>query len=111
MRSDTTVGMEAGGGNATRSEGTASASATHYDVREVAAALGVSVQTVYLLCAKKRLRHIRVGVGRGTIRVPADALQEYIDGATVGPSQPTVVTQTKQVKAGHLRLPSGHRPS
>lgn len=111
MRSDTTVGIEAGGGNATESEGAASVSATHFDVREVAVALGVSVQTVYLLCAKKRLRHIRVGVGRGTIRVPADALQEYINGATVGPGQPTIIPQTKSVKAVHLRLPSSRRPS
>ena len=84
MPSDTTVGIEADGRSPAQSEGTTSTSATHYDVREVAAALGVSVQTVYLLCAKKRLRHIRVGVGRGTIRVPPSALQEYISGATVG---------------------------
>lgn len=79
-----------------------------YDVRGTAAALGVSVQTVYLLCAKRRLRHVRVGVGRGTIRVPSSAIREYLDGATVrpdGPAAPAPVG-TKRVSPRYLRPPA-----
>lgn len=71
-----------------------------HDVRGVADALGVSIQTVYVLCSRKRLRHVRVGVGRGTIRIPDSALSEFIAGATVGPAPP----------AGRAPLPVGPKP-
>jgi hypothetical protein len=63
---------------------------------------------VYLLCAQKRLRHLRVGLGRGTIRVPESAIQEYIAGATVQPDQPTAPAKvrTRPIKPRRLRMPS-----
>jgi excisionase family DNA binding protein len=81
----------------------------HHDVHGVAATLCVSIQTVYLLCARKRLRHIRVGIGRGTIRVPDSALQEYITGATVRSDRPTAPEKRRSRPfnpSRHLRMPS-----
>jgi excisionase family DNA binding protein len=45
-------------------------------VREAAKELGgVSESLVYGLCKAGRLEHIRVGVGRGTIRIPRAAVE------------------------------------
>ena len=52
-------------------------------VREAAECLGISASLVYALCAQKRIRHERHGVGRGKILIPEDALEEYRKGATV----------------------------
>jgi excisionase family DNA binding protein len=52
-------------------------------VRQAAEELRVSPQLVYTLCARKRIRHLRHGLGRGTIRIPEDALEEYRRSATV----------------------------
>jgi excisionase family DNA binding protein len=50
-------------------------------VKETAERLGVSPSLVYALCAAGRLKHYRVGVrGRGTIRIPEDALAEVKQG-------------------------------
>ncbi len=46
-------------------------------VKQAAERLGVSPALVYALCAKNRIRHERHGLGRGTIRIPEDALNEY----------------------------------
>jgi excisionase family DNA binding protein len=46
-------------------------------VRQVAERLGVSPSCVYTLCAAGRIRHERHGLGRGVIRIPEDALEEY----------------------------------
>jgi excisionase family DNA binding protein len=46
-------------------------------VQETAALLGISLAIVYGLCARKLIRHERHGMGRGTIRIPEDALGEY----------------------------------
>lgn len=46
-------------------------------VKQAAERLDVSPALVYALCAKKRIRHERHGLGRGTIRIPEDALEEY----------------------------------
>lgn len=53
-------------------------------VTEAAIALGVSPSLIYVLCARKRIRHERHGVGRGKIVIPEDALQEYRKRQTVG---------------------------
>jgi excisionase family DNA binding protein len=55
-----------------------------YSVREAAAELGVSANLVYGLCQRGRIRHERHGLGRGTIRIPEDALEEYRRSVTVG---------------------------
>ena len=57
-------------------------------VAEAAEALSLSASTVRALCAARRLRHERHGMGRGTIRVPEDALDEYRKSVTVGAGVP-----------------------
>src|SRR4051794_17161388 len=55
-----------------------------FSVAEAAKELGVSTGTVYGLCASRKLRHERHGLGRGRIKIPDDALQEYRRSVTVG---------------------------
>jgi excisionase family DNA binding protein len=77
-------------------------------VREVAQRLGISGALVYALCLQRRLRHERHGLGRGTIRIPEEAIEEYRasvtvgrNGGTAGPS-PTPKRPTPALK--HLAL-------
>jgi excisionase family DNA binding protein len=53
-------------------------------VRQAAERLGISTALVYALCVQRRIRHERHGLGRGVIRIPEDALEEYRKGTTVG---------------------------
>ncbi|MEU8519084.1 helix-turn-helix domain-containing protein [Streptomyces sp. NPDC048577] len=48
-------------------------------VKDVAVALGVDVSTVYVAVRTGILASFRVGVGRGTIRIPRAALKAYAD--------------------------------
>ncbi len=52
-------------------------------VKEAAPRLGLSAASVYALCAARKLRHRRVGVGKGKIVIPPDAIDEYLAQATV----------------------------
>ena len=52
-------------------------------VNEAAEALRLSAATVYALCAARKLRHQRVGMGRGKILVPVAAVDEYLSLGTV----------------------------
>ncbi|GAA1528401.1 hypothetical protein GCM10009730_42040 [Streptomyces albidochromogenes] len=45
--------------------------------KEIAAALGVDVSTIYVAIRTGQLASYRVGAGRGTIRVPRSALKAY----------------------------------
>jgi excisionase family DNA binding protein len=47
-------------------------------VKEAAQVLRLSAATVYALCSKRQLRHQRVGVGRGKILIPPEAIEEYL---------------------------------
>lgn len=53
-------------------------------VKETAQQLGVSAQTVYCLCMTHKLRHFRVGVGRGKILVSEEAIMDYLKSREVG---------------------------
>ncbi|MCE9566243.1 MAG: helix-turn-helix domain-containing protein [Planctomycetes bacterium] len=57
-------------------------------VKEAAPQLRLSSASVYALCAAKKLRHQRVGVGRGKILIPPDAIIEYLSKGTVKSSEP-----------------------
>lgn len=63
-------------------------------VKTAAARMNVSINTIYLLCATKKIRHLRVGIGRGVIRIPEDALDEYRRCRTVGPDAPATQPTT-----------------
>ena len=74
-----------------------------FTVRQAADALGISPSLMYDLCARKLIRHERIGLGRGTIRVPADAIQEYRRSRTVGVADATrVPVVRKPIKLRHL---------
>jgi len=61
-----------------------------YTVKEAATILTISVSAVYALCAVGRIRHDRHGVGRGTIRIPHEALDEYRKAAEATTPAPAV---------------------
>lgn len=46
-------------------------------VKEAAELLGISPALVYALVGARRIRHERHGLGRGAIRIPEAALEEY----------------------------------
>lgn len=76
-----------------------------FTVKQAAERLGVSASLVYGLCAAGRLRHERYGLGRGTIRVPTDALEEYRRARTVpvcGGAAPAPAREPVRLK--HLTL-------
>jgi len=52
-------------------------------VKETAGQLKVSIATVYLLCEQRLLPHVRIGVGRGTIRVQEEDLKRFLEKAMV----------------------------
>jgi excisionase family DNA binding protein len=58
-------------------------------VKRAAELLGVSAALVYALCAAGKIRHERHGLGRGTIRIPLEALEEYRKSCTVGVTPPS----------------------
>lgn len=72
-------------------------------VKQAAEELRVSVSLVYALCAARKLRHERIGLGRGVIRIPPEALDEYRRGRTVG--QAVAPPAPRQpVRLRHLRV-------
>ena len=74
-------------------------------VAEVAELLDVSAATVYGLCSRRKLRHERHGLGRGTIRIPRDAVEEYRRGVTVGTGAvPPPSPSPPKLKLKHLQL-------
>ena len=76
-------------------------------VKEAAERLGVSCQTIYQLCAARRLRHSRVGLGRGKITISEEAVAEYLRGREVGPEPPKPPPPPRpRIKFRHLQIPS-----
>lgn len=76
----------------------------YLSVRAYAETFGVSVATVYAMCATGKLAHARLGTGRGTIRIP---IEEPGDQKTDGQAtEPPARPRTTRVKPHHLRLPS-----
>src|SRR5215469_9341732 len=55
-----------------------------FSVKQAAERLGISAKLVYSLCAGGKIVHERHGLGRGTIRITEEALEEYRRGCTVG---------------------------
>ena len=61
-------------------------------VKEAAPQLRLSAATVYALCAARKLRHQRVGLGRGKILIPPEAIAEYLAKGTVKSTEPHPAT-------------------
>lgn len=73
-------------------------------VTQTAERLGISPSLVYSLISGRKLRFCRVGNGRGRIRIPEDAIGEYLARCTfeAGEDRPPVSAPTPKLK--HLRL-------
>ncbi len=71
-------------------------------VKQTAETLGISQSLVYGLCAAGKIRHERHGLGRGTIRIPADALDEYRQRATKTETS-TPPQKKEKTKPRHLQ--------
>jgi excisionase family DNA binding protein len=71
-----------------------------FTVKETATRLSVSEQLVYALCASRRLRHVRVGLGRGTIRIPEDAVDEFLRGRTVAVGEAPTAEVLRHISRG-----------
>jgi excisionase family DNA binding protein len=65
-------------------------SETLYDVKAAAPLLALSESSIYSLCARRLIRHVRVGAGGGGIRIPASAVVEYLDQRTVGVGEASI---------------------
>jgi excisionase family DNA binding protein len=76
-------------------------------VKQAAKMMGVSAATVYLLCANRRLRHTRVGLGRGKIAIAEEAVEEYLKGREVAPASPKHPPAPRpRLSFEHLKIPS-----
>jgi excisionase family DNA binding protein len=75
-----------------------------FSVKQVAEKLGVAPATVYSLCGRRRLKHQRIGLGRGVIRIREEDLEQYLAGATVEPEEPAAPPPPRPTKLKHLKL-------
>jgi excisionase family DNA binding protein len=57
-------------------------------VREAAKWLEVSTSEIYLLCKYRKLRHSRIGLKRGVIRIEISDLEVYRRSCIVEPVEP-----------------------
>ena len=76
----------------------------YLSVREYAVEYGISPATVYAMCAQKKLAHLRLGVGRGTIRIPTTEADDRT--GEVGRSDQTTAPKMKRIKLQHLQMPT-----
>jgi excisionase family DNA binding protein len=76
-------------------------------VRQVAEKLKVSTKLIYALCASGKIVHERHGLGRGTIRITEEALEEYRRGAKVEQAN-TTLAPLKHLRSPPSR-PAGRR--
>lgn len=76
----------------------------YLSVREYAVEYGVSPATVYAMCAQKKLAHVRLGVGRGTIRIPADQADDRVSqtGKSETPTAPQKTSRSRFISFGCL---------
>lgn len=85
---------------------------TMLSVKQAAERLNVSCALMYALCAARRIRHERHGLGRGSIRIPEDALNEYRERCTVSMADAEETASVppppkqKPITLKHLQLPS-----
>ena len=73
-------------------------------VRETAESLDISRGTVYALCSAKLIRHERYGLGRGTIKIPEDAIDEYRQSVTIEKQPAARSSPPAPIRLKHLRL-------
>lgn len=69
-------------------------------VPQAAQRLSVSRSTVYALCRQRLLRHVRVGAGRGSIRINEMDLEDYVARHRVEECDPRTMAANVPVAAG-----------
>jgi excisionase family DNA binding protein len=78
---------------------------TMLTVKQAAARLAVSPSLVYALVAERRLEHLRIGLKRGVIRIPEEAIEEYRRRNAVGARESTPASAEEvRLKLKHLSL-------
>lgn len=70
-------------------------------VKQAAEKIGVSAGLVYGLCAAGKIRHERFGLGRGTIRIPDEAMDEFRQSCVQ-----TGAERLAPLPLKHLKMPS-----
>jgi excisionase family DNA binding protein len=73
-----------------------------FTVKEVAKRLKISEAEVYKLCSAKQMSHLRIGTGRGTIRVREEDLEDFIRRSLVQPRQ-SAAPKPSPMKFKHLK--------
>jgi excisionase family DNA binding protein len=71
-------------------------------VKQAAAKLEVSVATTYALVAAGKLKCVRIGLGRGAIRITDDHIAEYLYQAQPMPSLSPSLTSRRVFK--HIKI-------
>ena len=75
------------------------------NVKQAAARLECSVGTIYALVAARKIRFSRVGLGRGKIVIPEEAVIEYLKSRETGPSGPEAASlPLPKIRFEHLRF-------
>ncbi|MFO0966425.1 MAG: helix-turn-helix domain-containing protein [Gemmataceae bacterium] len=77
-------------------------------IKQAAELLAVSPGLVYSLCAKGKLPHLRIGVGRGCIRFAAADLEAFLASQKrqLVPPASKSTPPRKKIKLAHLSMPS-----
>jgi excisionase family DNA binding protein len=73
-------------------------------VKQAAVELGISPALVYALVHSRKIRHERHDLGRGTIRIPETALDEYRRSREFGAEDPRPAPEKRRGRLTHLRL-------
>lgn len=73
-------------------------------VAQAAERLGVSRALIYSLVSARKLRHERIGLKRGVIRIPDDALDEYRLTREVGVVAEVIKTERPRTRLEHIKL-------
>ena len=75
-------------------------------VKQAAERLNVSLSLTYSLIAGRKLRFFRVGNGQGRIRIPEDAIGEYLARCVFEPKEEKPARPTSRTpRLRHLRNP------
>ena len=73
-------------------------------VAQAAERLGVWRALIYSLVAARKLRHERIGLKRGVIRIPDDALDEYRLSRQVGVVAEVIQVDRPRNRLHHIKL-------
>lgn len=70
-----------------------------FTVKEAAAYLSLSTGAMYELCRAKKIRHLRMGVDGGTIRISPNACDEYLQECEQEPQSAPALPEPQKRRA------------